>query len=59
MDILIDSVCILSPVCDVLSPPNILLAAIGTPLWKKNSMNTDLKTGQTWIATDTCTHTQN
>lgn len=54
MNTLIHSVRVLSPMSDVLSPPNILLAAIGTPLWKKVtiSMKTDLKT-----ATDTHTHT--
>lgn len=46
-NILVDSVCILSPVSDILPPPNILLAAIGTPFWKSKqitvSMNTNLK----------------
>ncbi len=45
-NILVDSVCILSPVSDILPPPDILLAAIGTPFWKSKqitvSMNTTL-----------------
>lgn len=34
INLLVNSVCVLSPVSDVLSPPNVLLAAIWTPLWK-------------------------
>lgn len=33
--VLVDSVCVLPPVSDVLPPPHVLLAAVGTPFWKK------------------------
>lgn len=59
-NILVDSVCILSPVSDVLPPPNILLAAIGTPFWKSKqitvSINTNLLKPQTKTPTDACKH---
>lgn len=43
-NILVNSVCILSPVSDVLPPPNVLLAAVGTPFWKSKQITVSMKT---------------